>query len=309
MDSMNDLRGIDLNLLVVLEALLEEAHVTRAARRLNLSQPAASNALDRLRNLFGDPLLERGPGGMRPTPIALALRQPLRAALTSVRAVLDRPGTDLATVCRTVRLLLADAPATALAAALHARLAREAPGVTLAILPWRGAEAAVAQLARNEVDLVASVLPTLDPPLRQRPLLEERYRVVMRRDHPAAEGFDLDAWLTYPHLVVSGRGATATTLDAALAARGLSRRVGLVVPSFLMVPPLLLGSSLIAMLPSRCIPPAGAMPLAALPPPLPVTGFRLDLAWHDRHADDPVIQHVGQAMAEALPPNAALPAA
>jgi DNA-binding transcriptional LysR family regulator len=301
---MNDLRSVDLNLLVVLDALLAEAHVTRAACRLGLSQPATSNALDRLRHLFGDPLLERGGrGGMRLTPAAEALRQPLRAVLASVRTVLDAPGRDLATVRQTVRLLMADAPATALAVALHAHLARTAPGVTLAVLPWRGAEDAVGQLTRGEADLVASVLPQLEPPLRQVALLEERYRVAMRRDHPAAERFDFDRWLAHPHVVVSGRGLTATPLDALLAARGLSRRVAVAVPSFLMVPPLLLGSDLIAMLPSRCIPQDLAMPLATHPPPLPVDGFRLDLAWHDRRGADPVVQHVVGAMVDALRPK------
>ena len=159
------------------------------------------------------------------------------------------------------------------------------------------------RLVRGEADLAASVLPPLGAPLRQTALLEEHYRVAMRRGHPAAEGFDLDRWLAHPHVVVSGRGSGATPLDAALAARGLSRRVGLVVPSFLMVPPLLLGSDLIAMLPSRCVPRDPAFPLATRPPPLPVDGFRLDLAWHDRRDEDLVVRHVASAMMEALRPS------
>ena len=299
-DPMNDLRSVDLNLLVVLDALLAEAHVTRAARRLGLSQPAASNALDRLRHLFGDPLLERGEGGMRLTPAAQALRRPLREALASVRAVLDCPGKNLATVRQTVRLLMADAPATALAMALHAHLMRTAPGVTLAILPWRGAKDAVDQLMRGEVDLIASVLPPPSGALRQVTLLEEHYCVAMRRDHPAAKGFELNRWLTYSHVVVSGRGLTTTSLDTMLAARGLSRRIGLVVPSFLMIPPLLLGSDLIAMLPSRCVPQELALRLTIHRPPLPIEGFRIDLAWHDRRDEDLVVRHVANTMIEAF---------
>jgi DNA-binding transcriptional LysR family regulator len=258
--------------------------------------PPLSNALDRLRHLFGDKLLERGRGGLRLTPTAEALRAPLREALDAVRGVLHRPSSDLATVRQTVRILMADALAATLAQALCAQLTRTAPGVTLALLPW--AEDALSRLVRGQADLVASVLPLLDPPLRQRRLLEERYLVTMRRGHPAAEAFDLDRWLAYPHVVVSGRGATATPLDTALAERGLARRVGVVVPSFLMVPPLLAGSDLIALLPSRCIPPDSN--LTVHPPPMPVDGFRLDLAWHDRRSRDPVVMHVAEAMALAL---------
>jgi DNA-binding transcriptional LysR family regulator len=123
----------------------------------------------------------------------------------------------------------------------------------------------------------------------------------MRHGHPAAEAFDLDRWLAYPHVVVSGRGATVTPLDATLAARGLARRVGVVVPSFLMVPPLLAGSDLIALLPTRCIPPGAA--LTVRPPPIAVDGFRLDLAWHDRRGGDPVVMHVVEIMIAAFGPG------
>jgi DNA-binding transcriptional LysR family regulator len=301
MDPVNELRSVDLNLLVVLDALLEEAHVTRAARRLGLSQPATSNALDRLRHLLGDPLLERGRGGLRRTPMSEALRTPLREALTAVRGVVRRPGHDLATIRQTVRLLMADAPAAAVLVALQAKLGRTAPGITLALLPWAGATDALARLHRGDADLVASVLPPLGAPLHQRRLLEERYLIAMRPGHPAATAFDLAHWLAYPHILVSGHGGTETPLDAQLAEQGLVRRIGMVVPSFLMVPPLLAGSDLIAMLPTRCVP-AGAT-LTLRPPPLPVEGFQLDLAWHDRRRGDAVVMHVAEAILEEFGTN------
>lgn len=294
---MDSLRSVDLNLLVVLDALLEEAHVTRAAVRLGMSQPAASSALDRLRHLFRDPLLERARGGMRLTPAAEALREPLRAALASVSGVVGaRDAPDLATVRRAVRLVMADAAAVALGPGLLARLRATAPGVTLVLMPWRGAPEAVAQLGRGEVELVASVLPPLDTTFRRATLFEERYVVAMRRGHPAAPRFGLDRWLAHPHLVVSGRGEAATPLDAVLAKRGRARCVGAVVPSFLMVPPLLLRSDLIGMLPGRCVPPDTAPALALFPPPVAVQGFRVDLAWHVRRDGDAVVRHVAEAM-------------
>ncbi|MDO9707526.1 LysR family transcriptional regulator [Paracraurococcus lichenis] len=297
---MDNLRRLDLNLLVALDALLAEAHVSRAARRLGLSQPATSAALERLRHLFRDPLLERTRGGMRPTPRAEALRAPLRAALDAVAGVLGAAEPDLAGMRRPVRLLLADAPALEAATLLVARLAATAPGVTPVLLPWRGAPDALARLAAGEADLVASVLPPLGPEFRSRPLFEESYCIAMRLHHPAVAGFDLDRWLAHPHVVVSGRGEAATPLDAQLAALGRSRRVGAVVPSFLMVPPLLLRSDLIALLPGRCIPPDLAGELATFAPPVPVDGFRLGLAWHVRRESDALVRHVAALLAGVL---------
>ena len=293
---MNDLRSVDLNLLVILDVLLEEAHVSRAAVRLHLSQPATSSALERLRHLFGDRLLERGRGGMRLTPAAEALRLPLRDALGSIATLVRRGETDLATVRQTVRIVIADALAAMLLPALHARLVRTAPGVTLAVLPWRGGTEAVRQLTAGEVELVASVLPTLDSAFRKVPLFNEHYVVAMRSDHPAAQAFCLQSWLHYPHVLVSGIGSATAGLDTALAARGLSRRVGVVVPGFVMVLPLLFESDLVALLPNRCVTPDVVARLATFVPPVPVDGFRLDLAWHMRRDGNLVVRHVADEM-------------
>lgn len=147
---------------------------------------------------------------------------------------------------------------------------------------------------------MASVLPPLAAPFRTTMLLEEEYVVAMRRDHPAVRRFDIDYWLAYPHVLVSGVGATTTPLDAGLAARGLSRRIGVVVPSFLMVAPLLIGSDLVAMLPSRCVPLGDPAAIVAFPPPFPVEGFRLDLAWHNRRDADIGVRHVANEMLSVL---------
>ncbi len=297
---MNELRSVDLNLLVVLDALLDEAHVTRAASRLGLSQPATSSALDRLRHLYGDPLLERAKGRLRPTAAAEALRAPVKAILASISATLNAPRIELRNVRRTVRLTMADNPAVTVIADLHARLSETAPGLDLAILPWRGASESIAQLSRGETELIISALPQTDAAVRQTTLLEDRYQVVMRRGHPAAAQFDLDQWLAYPHLVVSGRGEAATPLDGELSARGLTRRVGIVVPSFLMAPALILRSNLIALLPSRCLTPEVTAPLLTFEPPLAIDKFKLYLAWHNRSDEDAVLRHVADTIVEAL---------
>ena len=125
--------------------------------------------------------------------------------------------------------------------------------------------------------------------------------VMMRKDHPAAERFDLDRWLAYPHVLVSGRGKTRGALDEALATRGRSRRIGIVVPSFMMVPSLLEDSNLICMLPSRCVPADAGRAFALFRPPIPVEGFPLHLAWHVRHDRDDGVQHVADLVRKVLP--------
>jgi len=291
-----NLRSVDLNLLVVLDALLDEAHVSRAADRLGLSQPAASSALDRCRHLFGDPLLERGRGLMRLTPKAEALREPLKNVLAELSAVLDPPKVDLKTLRQAVRIVMADHPATIIAGPLLERLARSAPGIDLILQPWHSATAALDSLAKGTTDLATSVFPVIDPSFRRKDLLQERYLVVMRKGHPAAKGFDLDRWLAYPHVLVSGRGEARGALDDALARQGRTRRIGIVVPSFLMVPALLTGSNLIAMLPSRCLPAKPERTFAIFEPPIAVEGFPLHLAWHVRRDQDPGVQHVASVI-------------
>lgn len=294
-----NLRSVDLNLLVILDALLDEAHVSRAADRIGLSQPAASSALDRCRHLFADRLLERGAGGMMLTPKAQALAGPVKEVLAGMAALLEPREADLTTLRQTIRLVMADHPAIVIAPALQAELARSAPGMTLVIMPWHGAAAALDGLVRGSIDLAVSVFPAMNADFTRKELLRESYLAAMRKDHPASAGFDLDAWLAFFHVLVSGRGETKGPLDEALARIGRARRVGIVVPSFMMVPPLLVGSDLIALLPSRCLPQSSRADLIALAPPFPVEGFPLHLAWHRRRAGDPGVRHVA-ALVEGL---------
>lgn len=295
-----NLRSVDLNLLVVLDALLEEAHVSRAANRLGLSQPAASAALDRCRDLFRDPLLERGRGTMRLTPKAEALRVPLKTLLAEVMVLVDPPSVALADLTQAIRITMADYPATIIAGTLHKRLAETAPGIDVVVQPWHGASAALDGLIKGSTDLAISIFPSTDAVIHREELVQEHYVVAMRSDHPALRGFNLERWIRYPHVLVSGRGEKRGALDTALAERGLTRRVGIVVPSFLMVPPLLEGSDLIAMLPSRCIPADDRNRLTVLEPPIPVEGFPLHMAWHSRRGHDMGLQHVIGIMRDLL---------
>jgi DNA-binding transcriptional LysR family regulator len=295
-----NLRGIDLNLLVVLDALLDEAHVSRAAHRLNLSQPAVSSALQRCRDLFGDPLLERGRGGMTRTPLAETLRAPLRSILAEVETLLDPEEVPLDRIQRVVRITTADDPAALLACPLVERLAQTAPGITVAFRPWLGQDAVTRELLDGDTDLAIAVFDRETENVEIRTLFDAAYVVAMRKGHPAAAAFDLKAWLAWPHVVVSGRGDLRTPLDSRLAAMGHRRRVGLVVPSFLLVPPVLATTDLIAMLPRQTIAAQAKLDLAVFPPPVAIEGFTLSVAWHARQTPDRAVQHVGEIIRKAF---------
>lgn len=300
-DLMN-LRSIDLNLLVVLDALIEERHVSRAAKRLGLSQPATSNALDRLRHRLGDPLLERHGRQMRLTPRSEALRAPLRRALLDLGALVGGAApTAPGDLRQRVRLVLADAIAAAALPPLYAALQATAPGVELAVLPWSDAASIPERLARDDIDLAAVAPLDATESLRRERLLQFDSLVAMRRDHPAAAGFGLEAWLAWPHLLVSGDGARQDALDPLLAAAGLERRVAMVVPGFLMVPHILAETDLLALLPAACLARPDAHPeLTAFAPPLALPDREIHLAWHPRRDGDPAVALVRRLLTRAL---------
>lgn len=291
-----NLRSLDLNLLVVLDALLDEAHVSRAADRIGLSQPAASAALQRCRYLFRDELLERGRGTMRLTPKAEALRAPLKSLLADVIDLVDPPQLPLSDIRQTLRITMADYPAIFAVGPLLRSLQATAPGIDVIVQPWYGAEAAKEALITGASDLALSVFPSPEDDLHRQHLLDEHYVVAMRAEHPAATTFTLKGWLAWPHIVVSGRGDNRGPLDTVLAEWGLTRRVGVVVPAFGLVPDLLRGSNMVAMLPSRCVP-SGAG-LITFTPPVSVPGFPLHLAWHKRRAGDVGLQHVAELLCQ-----------
>lgn len=294
-----NLRSIDLNLLVLLDALLDEAHVSRAARRVGLTQPAMSGALERCRILFRDPLLARTRGGMRLTERAQSLRAPLKSLLAGVEHLVDAPQVALSDLHRTVRLVMSDHPAPAVGPVLE-QLRRTAPGISLIVRPWLGTVSMRETLLKGDADLSLAPMREAAAGIERHHVLDEQYVVVMRRDHPARASFDLDRWLAFPHVVVSGRGDPSTMVDMKLAELGLARQVGVVAAGFLMVPPMILASDLIALLPSLCIADSVRHSLAILAPPVALEGFPLHLAWHERRRGDAAVQHVATLLERSL---------
>ena len=183
--------------------------------------------------------------------------------------------------------------AAVLVKSLHAAVAKEAPGVDLSFHGWSGGSAAGAQVKKGAVDLAVSVLPPVDPRHFVREVVrDEHYLLAMRAGHPLAAEHVATGWLDYPHVVVSADGATRTGTDAQLAVAGLARRVELTVPSFLLVPDLLRGSDMLALLPSLCVADERGAGNAVRPVPLPIGGFRLETVRHRRNERDLAVNFV-----------------
>jgi DNA-binding transcriptional LysR family regulator len=179
-----NLNSLDLNLLVALDALLMEANVSRAAMRIGLSQPAASHALQRLRELIGDPLLVRSGARMELTPRALALRAPLAQALDQVRALFVPDDFDAARSERQFRLMMPDLAVELLMPPLMEKITRLAPNVTIDVVPWRGSAIFTAEFART-IDMVISIGDAFKGFHRQL-LYTDSDALAVRRGHPFA---------------------------------------------------------------------------------------------------------------------------
>jgi DNA-binding transcriptional LysR family regulator len=284
-----DLRRYDLNLLVTLEALLDEGSVTRAAGRLNLSQSAVSAALERLRDVFADPLLVRTGNRMEATPFARQLQGPLKTALASVSLALARPQRfDPAKARLHVRLALSDYAGLLILPRLYRAIAVEAPGISLEVVP-KPAEVVLSRLVAGDVDLATAVDPPEGRDLFNAPLVDEAFVCVMRAGHPLARGrLTVTRLLDHAHVVVTAHGASAALVDRALSARGLRRRTPVSVPLFASAFALLAESDLVAILPERLSRgEAARFGLVLRKPPLAVPPYTLSIVWHRRTAHDP----------------------
>lgn len=297
---MNNLRRLDLNLLVTLDALLSEHNVTRAAQRLNFSQPSVSVHLAKLRDIFGDPLLLPGPRGMRPTARGEELRAPLREALEALgRALSPASPFDPAQARQTWRVAASDYGESTILLPALASLRTAAPGTRLAVLELAPARI-VQQSEQGQIDLAFHTSDGAPEGLRRRPLFKERYVLAGRAGHPRLKRRPtLAQFCALEHVIVSpdGGGFHGVT-DDTLAEAGLTRRVALSVPHFLFVIAALARTDMVAMLPERLVRGNGA--LRMVEPPVDVPGYEMAMLWHERSHRDPAHQWLREHIAAAL---------
>ncbi|MGW6983705.1 LysR family transcriptional regulator [Streptomyces sp. NPDC054932] len=293
--------GLDLNLLVALDVLLEEASVSRAAARMHLSEPAMSRTLGRIRKALGDPVLVRAGRVMVPTPHALAVQGEVRAVVERARALfLTGAEVDLPTLTRTFTVLANDAFTAVYGATLFTRVTREAPGVRLRFLPESHVD--VPALREGVADLELGVVDTRSPEVRVEHLAEERMLGVVRRGHPLLRGpVTVRRFAAADHLTASRRGRLEGPVDAALAEQGLSRRVVGSVGTFPASLFVLRESDLVGLMTSQVEPLAAALGLEAFEIPLALPPLPFGMAWHPRHDADPAHAWLRACARELIP--------
>ena len=285
--NLANIRNVDLNLLLVLDVLLTEHNVSRAAERLNLTQPAVSGALKRLRTTFNDPLFVRAQQGIRPTPFALELIGPIKSVLQEIDTIFAGTEFFAKTADVTFTIAATDYAQTTFLAPLINLVKGLAPNIRFSVVST-DTRRMPEQLNRQEIDFAVTV-PEMAP--RGSPsveLFEDRYVCAFDARHPkAGRKLSLDGFCDLDHVLVtpSSDGFFGPT-DEALRKLDRERRVSVTIPNFLSLPSILKGSELITVAPERILRPFEG-DLKIFPPPFPLPPFRMMVVWHSHSQKSP----------------------
>ncbi len=275
--------SFDLNLLPVFEAVMQENNLTRAGRRLGMSQPAVSHALGRLRHLLKDELFVCTPEGMRPTPRAQRMLEPVRAALQELRVTLEDDEFDASRATRHFTIAANNYAAQAVIPVLASRVANLAPSVVLEVRPV-GMLDVLDQLDGGSVELVLSTLVEGGDRFKCIRLLEDEHVVTLASNHPTTDvpELSLERFASLPHIASTSSGDNMEFIDDALAERGFVRSVFRRVPLHSLIS-VLIGSSALAVMPRRiAVDFAATRPLAMRRLPFPSPRLSLSMIWHRR---------------------------
>lgn len=297
-----NLRSLDLNLLVALEALLQERHVTRAAERVAMSQPAMSRALGRLRATFADPLLVRGGNALVLTTRGEELAGRVTRVLDDVRGLIsDEPFVPERFQGRFTLLTVDYASLTLLPTVLNAVLG-QAPDMGLDVR--NAGDDWAERLQRAEADLCLGVVGDAPAGIYQRAVLEDGFACIMRAGHPVASApLDMETFLAQRHALITTPGRGPSAVDAALAAQGHPpRTTTLRLPHFMAATAIIAGTDLLLTLPRRVAEHVSRHEAVVVrEPPLALPRFTLRLLWHERSHHDPAHRWLRERVTAALP--------
>lgn len=282
------LNAIDLNLLRIFNAIMLERNFTRAAGVLHMTQPAVSNAINRLRLTLKDPLFIKVPGGVLPTQRAELLWPPIRDSLARIADTLERNDFDPARSEAVFRLSMSDYVADQVIRPLFVEQQLIAPNIRIHLHPY-SLDSAGHMLEKGEVEMAAGVYSDLSSSLRTLPLETLTYVCAMRKDHPllSQSRLTLDNFLRARHLMVSLLGLPSL-IDHELAASGYRRNVVLTINQFSLAPRLLAETDLVCIVPINTVrnSPYSHL-LEAVDPPFPFAPRTVNLIWHERSDDIP----------------------
>ncbi len=300
--------GLDLNLALVLHALLAERSVSRAAKVLGLSQSATSHALARLRVALRDPVFVRSPHGIVPTARAEAIADSLHAGLSLLeQSLLPPPTFDPSTTSRRFRVVATDYAEFVLLPALIRALSKEAPQIEVWITPF--GEDPTVLLQRGEIDLVIGIPPpaAVRATLHAQSLIEDRFVCLVRDRHPLSRTrITLARFASASHILIAPRGRPGGPIDDALAARNAKRKIAIAVPRFLAAPHIVAETSLVLTVAARIAASfTTVLPVRTLELPFETPPIRVSMLWHERHHADPAHAWFRGLLAECarnLPP-------
>lgn len=300
-----DLREIDLNLLVVFNQLLLDRSVSTSAEKLNLTQPAVSNALKRLRAVLKDELFLRTSRGMEPTPYALHLAEPVVYALNALQTALTtRDSFDPLTSTRKFQLAMTDIGEMYFMPPLMVTLSKLAPRVRVSTVRPQSGNLRE-DMESGTVDLAMGLLPNLQTGFFQRRLFRHKYVCVFRKDHPTVKSpMTLKQFSELDHVGVVAANTGHSEIDGLLERAGIKRNMRLVVPHFIAVGHILQTTDLIATLPERfaerCNVPFG---LVTSPHPAQLPDIAINLFWHAKFNRDPANMWIRQLFVELFADN------
>jgi DNA-binding transcriptional LysR family regulator len=297
-----NLRSVDLNLLVTFEAVLTERSVSAAAERLGVTQSAVSHALRRLRAVFHDQLLIRGPAGMEPTARALQIAEVVSEALGRIEQVIsEQQSFDPHSSERSFTVRVSEYVAPFLLPTLCSRLRGQAPRVRLSAARFSSHDAD-GRIEPNEVHVRMASPDPIPVGCTGVRLLEDEFVVLMSREHPeAGQPMTLARYLGLPHVKVAATALGTNMIDDALARRGLRRNVVLSVPSWFEMRGVIANTDLVAAMPARWAEdPAFSGGCRWQPLPLDEVTFAVDLRWRTRDARDPGQRWLRELISQAL---------